>query len=386
MPWLLVPAIYCLAVFILPFPNWTSYRAVFFAVMTASDVTLRQKASMLRFLLVDLIVLPVWGAFWLADEIFFSGYNRCEIRSPVFIISQPRSGTTFLLRTLSEDKNAFLSVKHLEWRYPYISFWRLINLLGLRSLLEEKSYWPDTALGQTCQKIHHHVLGNYEEFGIFLEERFYHHYFVFRRFPFPAVLERVSSFEALLEAEKERMISTFLRVVKKVYFYRGNGEIFLTKENENVEFCRTLINRLEDARILMICRDPTPMLNSYLTMSLTCTEVKHGVDPTRRYGWHDINIAFRRDQCRKFVDFWQDISLHRKAVLITFHDLTVDVLGSVQQIYGHFGLNIGPNFLAYLEATQTKQEVRDKGYVNLPCSESGFEFYRDFVGKATQSI
>ena len=257
---LVLAAVYALSVLVLPFPNWTSFRIAFFAAATARNVTPKQRISMLLHFVRELLLLPVWAAFWLADEALFPNYHNEEIRKPIFIISQPRSGTTFLLRTLSEDKNTFLSIKHLEWRYPYISFWKLVDLLGLRNWLERRSYWPDTELGRMCRKIHYHVLGNFEEFGIFLEERFFHHYFVFRRFPFDSVLKRVSRFDSLSVSSKERMIATFLRVVKKVYFSRGNGEIFLAKENENVEFCRAIVDRCKDARVLRACHETTASL------------------------------------------------------------------------------------------------------------------------------
>lgn len=283
-----VVAVYTVSIFVLPFPNWTSFRIAFSAASTARNITMQQRVSMFSFLFKELLFLPIWATFWLLDEIIYPHYRNEKIKEPIFIISQPRSGTTFLLRTLSEDKDTFLSVKHFEWRYPYICFWQIVSILGLRDWIEARSYWPNTELGRKCEKIHNHVLGNYEEFGIFLEERFYHHYFVFRRFPFEAVLERVSQFDSLSKASADQMVDTFLRVVKKVHYFRGKNEIFLAKENENVEFCRAVLARLEGARILMICRDPQPMLNSYLTMSVTCTEVKHGVDPTHRPGWHDV--------------------------------------------------------------------------------------------------
>lgn len=153
--------VYALSILVLPFPNWTSFRIAFIAAVTASNVTTRQRFSMLCYFFYEFLLLPIWAVFWLADELFFPNYRNASIPESIFIISQPRSGTTFLLRTLSEDKNTFLSVKHLEWRYPYISLWKLIDLIGLRNWLEARSYWPDTKLGRTCQKIHSHALGNY---------------------------------------------------------------------------------------------------------------------------------------------------------------------------------------------------------------------------------
>ena len=60
--------------------------------------------------------------------------------NPVFIIGQPRSGTTFLHRTLAADNQNFIAIKHYEWRYPFISFQKLMKYSGLWKLLYNKSY------------------------------------------------------------------------------------------------------------------------------------------------------------------------------------------------------------------------------------------------------
>ena len=376
--------IYFTAARVLPFPNATSFKTAFVSTLWFPGLPLSQRIGMLCYLARDLLLLPVWALFWVTDELLFSAYHKQQIEKPIFLFAQPRSGTTFLLRTLAADDNTFLSVKHLEWRYPYISFWKLVAMLGLTKRLEAKSYWPDTEIGRRCSKIHHHLLGNHEEFGIFLEERFYHHYFVFRRFPFPAVLDRVAAFDSLTAPEKRQLLDTFIKVVKKVYFHRGRGEIFLTKENECIDLCRALIDKFDDPRIIMMCRQPQPMLDSYLTMSINCTAVKHGVDPTRLPGWHETNIDFRRVQCRRFIAFAADLkNSPTNAALISFDTLTADIKGTIKALYRQFRIPLSAAFAARLQALQQHQRTRNKGYSNLTCSEPDFEFYAAFVDAAT---
>lgn len=369
---------------LLPFPNWKSFYIVFMATLSSDDIGLQQRASMLIYLLKELVFLPVWAFFWLIDELFFAQYHNCKIEGPVFIFSQPRSGTTFLLRTLAEDEDMFFSVKHLEWRYPYISFWKLLDLLNLRSWLEKKSYWPNNKLGRLCNKIHFHVLGNHEEFGIFLEERFYHHYFVFRRFPFDPVMQRISNFETLTKKEKEIMINTFVRVVRKVSYHRGGNQKFVTKENESVEFCRALIEKFADAKVLFIVREPGKILDSYNQMSVTCTTVKHGVDPRKINSWHERNIEFRKSEFEKYVAFVNDLCDRGVAVIIPFQKFTTEVLETTRKIYEYLGLPIGVQFHETLKKLQRDQDQRQKGYVNPPCQEKGFDFFEKFVKQVNQ--
>lgn len=377
---------YVVSALALPFPDWPSYWHVAGHVMFSPHPSLKQRASMAWYLARDFLLLPAFAAFWLVDEILFHQYHDVRIKEPVFIISQPRSGTTFLLRTLSRDKDTFLSVKHVEWRYPCISIWKILDLMSLRNWLENRSYWPDTILGRTCQKIHYHVLGVFEEFGIFLEERFYHHYFVFRRFPFPPVLNFVTDYKGLPKKRQEALVDTFLQVVRKVYFYRGSSEIFLTKENEAVDFYELLLAAFPDARLLFIVREPGQVLKSYKTMSLTCTEVKHGLHPEQIPDWHDANISFRREECRKFVDFYRKAATERRTVLITFNQFTREIYKTTLHVYRELGLELRDEFKQVLEALQADQDQRDPGYRNVECDEQGFEFFADFVEAAESTV
>ncbi|WNO10673.1 sulfotransferase [Teredinibacter sp. KSP-S5-2] len=65
----------------------------------------------LRNIILLFIVTPflltlqlVHWLFFLLDEIFFPQYKSISINNPIFILGIPRSGTTFLHRTLSEDR------------------------------------------------------------------------------------------------------------------------------------------------------------------------------------------------------------------------------------------------------------------------------------------
>ncbi|MEH6405543.1 MAG: sulfotransferase [Sneathiella sp.] len=376
---LLIVMIYGVSIFLLPFPHWPSFFVALREVIICPQVTIPQRASMLMYLVKDVLILPVFALFWLADEVFYSNYKSVEIKNPVFIMSQPRSGTTFLLRSLSQDKDTFLSLKHLEWRYPFISFWKLIDFLGLRNWLENRSYWPNTKLGKKCDKIHYHVLGSVEEFGIFLEERFYLHYFLFRRFPFLAVLDKATNYGQFSDKEKRKIAKTFTKAIKKAFYYRGTSEIFLTKENEAVDFYEILLEEFPDARFLFIVREPSKVLDSYRTMSLTCTEVKHGLHPEQIPGWHEANIAFRKSECEKFIEFYSKIQKRQKNTLITFNQFTTDIYSTTLKIYRELELTISPEFQSLLQRLQLEQNKRDPGYQNETCEASEFDFYADFV-------
>ena len=64
--------------------------------------------SLVAFIVIVLLNMMII-IFRLLDEVFFIGYRKTKVEKPVFIISNPRSGTTYLhrLMTLDEERYAF---------------------------------------------------------------------------------------------------------------------------------------------------------------------------------------------------------------------------------------------------------------------------------------
>ena len=334
----------------------------------------------------QLAALPLYLAFWLLDEVIARGYRTVRIESPVFVVGQPRSGTTFLLRTLGRDDERFVSAQHLEWRYPSITFWRLLERLGLRERLERRSYWPATRLGKLAERIHAHTLGVHEELGIFLEEKFELHYFTFRRYPFPSVLERVTRYERLSPRERRRVVDEIERVMKKVMWHRRSppDAFFLTKENEATQLHEDLLARFPDARVIFVARRADDVLASYRTMSLACTEVKHGLDPRSLDGWERANMAFRLEECRRFVDL-ATRRLARpdaRSALVTYDELVGDVAGTIERVYAALGLDMSARLRRALARLAREQRTRAPGYVNDPYHDPRFDFLDRFVDAA----
>ena len=378
---LVVSFIYLASFLIAPFPYWPSYFSVARHVVAEQSISFTERMKLLNHLLKELLRCPVFALFWMLDEIFFSNYKKVSLSAPIFVISQPRSGTTFLFRTLSQDANSFLSLKHLEWRYPFISLWKVIDLFGLRSVIERISYWPNNELGKMARKIHFHQLGSHEEHGIFFEERFYHHYFVFRRFPFPKLLSKVTNFYHIPAKNRQRILSVYKNVVQKAFYYRGSNEIWLTKENESVEVYESMSEMFPDARYICIVREHKDFLDSYLTMSIACTEVKHGIDPKAIEGWYEANLKFREEECRKMIQFCDKIKNTNNLVFITFKQFTGDIPATMKYIYNQLDLPMKDEYMDLLNDLKQKQGKRQRGYNNEICDFNGFEFFDNFVAQ-----
>jgi len=364
-----------------PFLLWKSFFYVFRAVLLERDLSFKGRSSMIWHLITEIAVQPIFGMLWLIDEILWSEYKKTEVQPPVFIMSQPRSGTTFLLRTLASDEKSFFVLKHLDWRVPFIGVWRLIDRFGLRKKLESIDYWPSTEIGRLASKIHFHNLGSVEGHGVFFEERMYHHYFTFRRFPFPEVLKRVSGVGSLTVRERRKLVGALKKSVMKAAYYRGGDRYWLTKENENVDLFRLVYEAFPNARFLVIVREPKDFVRSYIKMSDACTTPKHGVDPNFIPGWYDANLQFRREECEKHIAFCQDLEKKNAITYVTFEEFTADVHGTIDGIYKNMDISMSPEFGEHLRQLQKKQDVRVTGYDNPNKKIAGFDEYTEFAAQ-----
>jgi omega-hydroxy-beta-dihydromenaquinone-9 sulfotransferase len=362
-----------------PFMLWRSFFVVVRCVVTSKDISSTQRASMAWHLVKDFLIVPLYTLAWMLDRVLYPAVGRVEVRRPIFIMGQPRSGTTFLHRTLSLDRELFFSLKHLEWRYPFLAFWQLIDFFKLRSWIESFDYWPNSKVGRLAAKLHDHRLGSAEEHGIFFEERMYHHYFTFRRFPFPEVLQRVAKIDELTSGEKKKLLRTFKYVVQKVAYYRGRRRIWITKENESVELYKELRKEWEDAHFVVIVREPSEFISSYVSLSLTSTEAKHGIDPRVVAGWHKANMKFRIDECNKLIAYSSELGNEGRVTFVTFSELTAGMEKTMERIYRDLQLTVGHDVSRRLSEMQSEQDRRDAGYRNAPQSIEGLETFGQFV-------
>ena len=97
----------------MPF-NFKGFFRFSYLWLTNGRWTPRRIAILVAFYLgYPLLELSIWLGF-LLDNIFFRGHRDQQVRSPVFIVGNPRSGTTFLHRLVAKDTDRFSTMKMWE--------------------------------------------------------------------------------------------------------------------------------------------------------------------------------------------------------------------------------------------------------------------------------
>lgn len=376
---LYLSAAYLVGLLFAPFPYWRSYFLLWRNVLL-SPGNWKAKRKQGIFLLKSGLFAPFNTMLWYLDELLFPAYRNCEIK-PVFIIGQPRCGTTLLHRTLAADGETFFAVSHLEWRYPFISIQKIISLFNLHKKFGKVNYWPSSEAGKLAAKMHPNNLADWEEDGIFFEEKFLHHFFIFLRFPYPEQLEYLDSFPELPLPIQQRMLESHRKVLQKVSYLRGSQpRFYLSKEVTSHNKIPSLLREYPDARFVVIARSANNFMPSLMALMQMSTMAKNGVDPYLIPGWKESLMRRMREDSRRLVNLCrEDIPADKQSHV--FADAFMDSIDScVAALYQQLGLPLSAKFSNTLRSLQEKQKTRCRGYDYSSLEElKGFEEYERFV-------
>lgn len=308
----------------------------------------------------------------LLDDTFFADYRQQQVRQPVFIIGNPRSGTTFLHRLMAKDEAQFISLK--TWQVllaPSITqrrLWKTINNLdrrlgrSLKRLVQRwEKNWHDAFV------VHELALEEPEED----EFLFVHIWSSLATSLFSAVMDRAPTYThfdtAVPDAEKQR-IMTFYQGCLKRHLYDQNGTPSQGKRYlaKNPSFCAkvgTLWQWFPDAKFIYLVRNPLEMIPSYV--SVMQLQWRALADPLTPWAARDYVLHMARH--------WYTYPLQRLArapadsyVIVRYDDLVHNPAGTVAGIYQHLGIEMNPVYAqVLLQEAEASKAYRSRHHYSL---------------------
>lgn len=362
-----------------PFPYWPSFFLICWFVLT-KPMPIRAKLQQVGFLLVEFFATPFRTFFWYLDEILFPDYRDIQIE-PVFIIGVPRCGSTLLHRTLANADQDFFAVRHLEWRFPCISIQLLIDWLGLSKLLGDISYWPNSSVGDLAARMHPNRLDDWEEDGIFFEESFCHHLFIFLRFPYPELLAPMDSFEALPTSVQRQMLGIHRKVIQKVAYIRKEcPRFYLSKEVAGSDKISLLLQLYPNARFIVLVRESKDFMSSLLPLLKASTSAKNaGYDPSTDPAWFPAVHERMQKDCEKLVRLCKEVIPSHRQIGLYSISLFDNIEVTVERIYCWLELPLEDRRRQELASLSQQQFQRNKGYDNPVEVYDGFDNYDALV-------
>ncbi len=297
--------------------------------------------------------------FFLLDEVFYPNYRQQAIRKPVMMIGNPRSGTTFLYRLLSQDRAHFTS----------FTLWELVLA---PSIIQRKVIWAlgrlDDQLGNPAEKlvkwvnqrfkrsvvhpIHKLKLKAAEEdehvmfysFSTILLHNFY---------PFSEVFS-YAYFDEVIPAEKQRKIMrAYHRMLQRHVFAHGGEKVLLSKNPSHSSKIQALSELFPDARFIKLVRNPLDAVPSML--NLLAVGLKTFCDPPDPYVFKDDIMALMRHHYLYPMRFFEKKTDACK--IMRYEDLVNRVDREVEELYRWLGIELTPDFQSIL--TQVAKAERN---------------------------
>lgn len=226
----------------------------------------RRMAMLLWYLVIPIHQLLTFICFYL-DEIFFPHYRDQEIKAPVFIAGNFRSGSSLLQRLLARDEQ-FTSMNVAEiYIAPTITqrkMWQGIAAIdrvlfrgaGRRYLDSRDKAWLDT--------IQMHKVGLFtpdEDEGLLITIWST----MFLQFVFP-VVEDLPAFdrfdEDLPAKDRQRIMGFYRAIIRRHLYLKGGNRIYLAKSPAHSGRIDSLYEYFPDARIIYLARNPMRLVPS----------------------------------------------------------------------------------------------------------------------------
>ena len=297
------------------------------------------------------VEIVVWTGFIL-DEILYPKYHDIQINQPVFIIGNPRSGTTFLQRLMARDTANFLSMRTWEiFGSPSIITRRLVRgivrigrVFGIpvaRRIQKLEELWKED------DRIHRLRLRAPEED----EYLFVHTFSTLKIWSFASLEDESDPYIyydlKLSEKDKQRNMSYYESCVQRHYYYHGQlKKKYLSKNPNFTPAIRTLLEQFPDAKFIYMIRNPLKAVPSHISL--------------KDREWRLLGSPLKRYACADFImessEHWYNYPLkvlesipQDQAVIVRLDDLIQDVEKTVMRIYDQFGLSMTEEFRSLLE-------------------------------------
>ena len=317
----------------------TFYYAFFATKESASPLTRRRILFLLVFYSVwPLLTIIHWACFGI-DAVLFRAYKKQEVTEPLFILSCPRSGSTFLHRLLAQDTSNFTTMKTWEiYLAPSIVQKKCIHILRkidqilLKSCLKKAFIMFDTRLLGNI-KIHPTSLLSPEEDESLLLH-VWDSYFIRFLFPNNRQMPDYRHFDtALSDPHKARSMMFYKRMVQK-HLYMNPGKIYISKSPSFCAKIESIQHVFPDAKLIYLMREPSDMLQSAISWTVYAKK-QFMTEPDTQHVYKellDTTVFWYQNSLRAL-----SLTMQTQKQLIHYDDLISEPTKQVVSLYTHFG-------------------------------------------------
>lgn len=301
----------------------------------------------------------IYHVFLLLDEVFFPRYHQQEIKQPVFIIGNPRSGTTFLHRLMDEDSETFTSFKVWELVFApsitqrklilgIIRFAKLIGApvqKGLQNLNKRTT--------KRTKKVHAIRIDAAEE-----DEHILIHGWcsesLWPLYPIPEELLPYFYFDRdIPPKQQDRVMKLYKNMVQRHVYAHGGILTLLSKNPAQSAKISNLLKFFPDARFINLARNPIETVPSMMSYMSTGWELF--CDPIEEHPHQNEFFGVMGYYYRYPMEYFKDKP--DTCYFIRYDTMVQDPKSTVEEVYDFLDLEMSPAFETILseESEKSKQ-------------------------------
>lgn len=259
------------------FFDFKTFLRIFRKSFSSTDTdALELNLKRIVFLICFFTIFPMVQIFnaicFIIDGLLYPEYQQIKTGEPVFIIGNPRSGTTNIHRLLSQDKGRFFYFNTWEIIFPSIVQKKMLLLLGrLDRLLGHPLY-------KTIQRKEKKAFSRFNQMhptGLFYPEEcellFIHIFSTYNLlflFPIKGEFDWLLDFDQSLPAtDKDRMMSFYIECIKRQACYLGHQGNLLSKSPAFSSKIKTLYQYFPNCKMIYMIRSPLEVVPSVFSFA-----------------------------------------------------------------------------------------------------------------------
>ncbi len=291
------------------------------------------------------------------DHVFFPKFKRQVVKSPVFIVAPPRSGTTLTQKLMAMDEERFIYNSLYQTIFPAVSWQRFIDAIVwldrcIGRPIERLVVWAERKWFGGWDDMHKMHFNQPEE-----DDGFFVYAFVteaiFLLFLHVDELWAAGFPDALPPEERRKLMAYYKSCLQRRLYASGPDKTMLSKATQSSGAVESLLEAFPDAKFITIIRHPYKSVASHVSVFYPVWQAHSPELPKDS----PVSKAYARLAVRWYqhlYEFREKVD-PRQYYCIDYRDLARDPLATLEKVYAHFGWTMSGTFRAKLKAATQRQ-------------------------------
>lgn len=293
--------------------------------------------------------------YFLLDHLLFPRFRRQPVRAPVFVIGNPRSGTTILHRVMAKDTARFFCFRTWEIFFPALVQKKLLAAIGR---LDRRWGGHLESLVLRWEARRFAEFNRLHPMGLFLPEeddKLFVHLLASADlawfFPYGGFDPLIRFDEAVSPADQRRIMEFYMACVRRQACFQGGDRALLSKNPLFSGKIENLLRTFPDCRIVYLARNPLEVVPSTINLGRVMVRATVGIEP-------EADLDERLYETIKYYYTYPLERLDRlpenRVAIVNYEELIRAPKRVVAEIYRRLGLELTPEFERRLDEEAAK--------------------------------